>query len=208
MVVVPEVVHAERQNVMMPSAFVRLYGASGDPVRLQAAYHNVLSDLFKNPFWEKGPTALRRILWTHGRQARVEDAETFKSPGLYLWGIDERPLYLGITRGSFNKRFSRYIWHERSQCNLAQDFEATIASGGINGFPVEIRDWYARNFRGSTVRLEGAVQFAKAGIARVWFALFPHSGVAEIRPLEQTLIPVAEDWNKSHNLGQLLNKQK
>ena len=56
--------------------------------------------------------------------------------------------------GSFSKRFSRYIWHERSQCNLAQNFEATIASEGINGFLVEIRDWYARDFRGSRVRLE------------------------------------------------------
>src|SRR6266404_142705 len=36
--------------------------------------------------------------------------------------------------GSFSKRFSRYIWHERSQCSLAQNFEATIASEGINGF--------------------------------------------------------------------------
>jgi hypothetical protein len=35
-----------------------------------------------------------------------------------------------------------------------------------------------------------------------------HSSVAEIRPLEQTLIPVADEWNKSHGLGQLLNKQE
>jgi len=55
---------------------------------------------------------------------------------------------------------------------LAQNFEATIASEGINGFPVEIRDWYARDFRGSKVRLEAAVQFAKSGIARSWFTLF------------------------------------
>jgi hypothetical protein len=142
------------------------------------------------------------------RWAQTEDSETFESPGIYLWGVEDRPLYVGITRESFSKRFSRYIWSDRSQCNLAQRFEATLISTGIDGLPPEITDWYAQNFRGSKVRLRGAVRFAEEGIAKIWFALFPHNSVAEIRPLEQTLIPVADEWNKSHGLGQLLNKQE
>src|SRR6266852_3790477 len=177
---------------MTPSAFARLYEASADSARLEAAYDNVLSHLFQNPFWKTGPTVLRRVLWNRGRRAQTEDSETFKSPGLYLWGVEDRPLYVGITRGSFSKRFSRYIWSERSQCNLAQEFEATLISKGIDGFPPEITDSYARNFRSSKVR----------------FALFPHATVAEIRALEQALIPVAEKWNNRRGLLPLLNKQK
>ncbi|HEV3482592.1 MAG TPA: hypothetical protein VGR97_09715 [Candidatus Acidoferrales bacterium] len=193
---------------MKQSAFNRLYEVVGNSDRLLVAYDNVLSDLFKNTFWQEGPTELRRVLWNQGRRAQVEDSETFESPGLYLWGSKDIPLYIGITRGSFSKRFVRYIWSERSQCNLAQQFEAALRSMGIDGFPPEIRDWYARNFGGSTVRLEGAVQFAKAGIAEIWFALFPHATVAEIRVLEQALIPVAEKWNENRGLGKLLNKQR
>src|SRR6266849_7406580 len=191
---------------MTPSAFARLYEASADSARLEAAYDNVLSHLFQNPFWKTGPTVLRRVLWNRGRRAQTEDSETFKSPGLYLWGVEDRPLYVGITRGSFSKRFSRYIWSERSQCNLAQEFEATLISKGIDGFPPEITDWYARYFRSSKVRLDGSVRFAKEGIAKVWFALFPHATVAEIRALEQALIPVAEKWNNRRGLLPLLNK--
>ena len=62
--------------------------------------------------------------------------------------------------------------------------------------------------RGSTVRLEGAVRFARAGIAKVWFALFPYNSVGDIRPLERSLIPVAREWNEKHGMEKLLNKQK
>jgi hypothetical protein len=137
----------------MPSAFVRLFEASMDPHprRLAAAYDHVLRDLFQNPFWDSGAIDLRRVLWNQGRRARDEDRETFRSPGLYLWGVEERPLCIGITRGSFRQRFSRYIWQRQSQCNLAQEFGPTLRLKGIEGFPPEIRDWYAKSYRGSTV---------------------------------------------------------
>jgi hypothetical protein len=186
-----------------PSAFGRLYQAVGDSDSLEAAYDKVLKNLFESPFWESGTVELRRILWGQGQEARTQDA--FGSPGLYLWGIETRPLYIGITRGSFRKRFSRYIWHERSQCHLAQQFEASLVSDGIDGFPAEVREWYARQFRGSEVRLRGAVRFAKEGIAGVWFALFPHNSPAEIEDLERALVPVAEAWNHRQSLRPLLN---
>jgi hypothetical protein len=195
---------------MTPSLFVRLYEASTN-ARLDAVYDKVLGELFQNPDWESGPTALKRVRWVHGKRARAEDNETFRSPGLYIWGVEDRPLYVGITCSSFGSRFKRYIWSKKSQCNLAVEFEtALISNDGIKGFPPEIINWYARNYPGNSVRLHGSARFAKEGIAKVWFALFPHNSpdVAEIRALERALIPVARKWNEVRGLRHLLNKQE
>jgi len=188
---------------MALSAFNDMYLAIGDS--LDAAYDKILTDLFESPTWNSGPVPHRRILWTNGRKARAEDREAFRSPGLYFWGIEQRPLYIGITCGSFDKRFNRYIWGRRSQCNLAHDFEASIKTNGINGFSSEIIEWYARQHPGSTIRLRGAVRFANEGVASIWFALFPHGTTTEIEQLERAIIPVANAWNLRCGLRPLLN---
>jgi hypothetical protein len=68
-----------------------------------------------------------------------------------------------------------------------------------------MREWYARQFRGSQARLRGAVRFAKEGISGVWFALFPHETPAEIEELERALVPIADKWNQERGLRPLLN---
>jgi len=179
---------------MTQSPFRRMYSAIEDAEALRSAYEGVLQELFKNPLWAGGPVEFSRVPWVLARQARIDDNRAFESPGLYLWGSETYPLYVGMTGKSFGKRFSRYIWSKRSQCNLAQQFEATLISNGIDGFPVEVRE-YARESLGSEVRLHGAVRFAKVRIANVWFALFPHDNLDEIERLERALIPVASQWN-------------
>jgi hypothetical protein len=72
----PEVKTFQR-NVMRLSAVDRLYEAVEDSHPLEAAYDNVLKDLFGNPFWQSGPTVLRRVLWTQGERARTGDSEAF-----------------------------------------------------------------------------------------------------------------------------------
>ena len=195
---------------MAESAFERLYKAAQDSARLEQAYDRVVADLFHNPFWNEGPTTLRRVLWSDGRRARVEDRAAFGSPGLYLWGSKERPVYIGITRGTFDRRFYRYIWSDRSQCNLAKKFEPELCDKGIDAFPAEVTNWYARNFGASKVRLRGAARFAKEGIDDVWFALFPHSQPGQIRELERALVDrdsgAAVRWGRSHHVP-LLNVQ-
>ena len=69
------------------------------------------------------------------------------------------------------------------QCKLAKQFEAALASKGIDGFPRAVRNWYKQSYGGSTVRLLGAVRFSKEGIDKIWFALFPRSGRGDIRDL-------------------------
>jgi hypothetical protein len=194
---------------MTQSVFSSLHRAMGDTDdRLFAAYDKVLRRLFKNPFWDGGSSELQRIHWSQGKRARLEARDTFESPGLYIWGTKRHPLYIGITRGSFRRRFKRYIWESQSQCNLAQKYGALLRSKGIAGFPPEVRNWYAKNHRGSTVRLEGAVQFAKAGIESIWFTLIPHANVTDIRDLERKLIKIGNEWNELHSPGALLNKQE
>ena len=190
---------------MIPSAFDRLYPAIGDASSLAKAYDKLLTDLFTNPLWESGPIELRRVLWSQARRARIEDGGVFNSRGLYVWGIEDRPLYLGITRGSFAKRFSRYIWHPRSQCNLAHTFEAALVSHGIGGFPTELTEWYKKGFGTSKARLRGAVRFAKEGINRIWFFLCPGGSPPEIEQLERAAVPVADAWNRERGLRPLLN---
>jgi len=190
------------------SAFSRLLQAVDNREQLQQEYDSLLSELFQSDFWKTGSVELRRVVWTDAGEARFADSKTFGLPGLYIWGVDTRPLYVGITRAAFKKRFARYIWSDRSQCKLARAYGgALIAAGGIDGFPAEIRDWYKRSFRGSNVRLEGAVRFAQEGIDKIWFTLLPHENdkLEEIRVLERALIPVAEQWNKQHKYSRLLN---
>ena len=199
---------ARSEADFVASPFGRLYKVIGDPARLEKAYDSVLRELFENPFWSSGPSTLQRVLWTDGPRARIEDRTAFGSPGLYLWGAKKRPLYLGITRGTLDRRFYRYIWGYRSQCSLAREFGGELRP---NGFPVEVRDWYSERFGNSTVRLRGAERFAQEGIDNIWFALFPHHGVGQIRGLERALVHrdsgAAVKWNRDHRMPMLLNKQ-
>lgn len=189
----------------MHTAFGRLFCGVATDDALTAAYETVLSALFARPLWESGTVDLQRVPWSQGKRARTEDIAAFKSPGIYIWGVDARPLYIGKTLSSFGKRFSRYIWNPRSQCNLACDFEDSLIARGLDGFPQEVHEWYARFSRGSKVRLQGAVRFAEEGIGSVWSALFPHDTPSEISQLEKSLIRVAYRWNMQHGFRRLLN---
>lgn len=190
---------------MHGSAFQLLFQKLGSPTELYQAYQEFLLGLFSSPVWSGGRATGKRVHWSLGEQARRHDRETFSSPGVYLWGAEEQPLYIGITRGTFSRRFSRYIWQTKSQCKLAQEHREVLVEKRLAGFPVEIREWYRSHFKGSTVRLQGAVRFAEEGIDKIWFTLLPHSVTSEIASLEPALVEVAESWNRAHGLRRLLN---
>lgn len=192
----------------MPSEFAHLYKVVNDEALLLEAYDRFLRDLFERPLWTRGSVAMQRVAWSEGGRAQKEDRESFGSPGLYIWGAQERPIYIGMAeRQTFERRFKRYIGQTRSQCNLAKEYASQLITDDIDGFPTEVRDWYKRSFRGSTVRLRHAVRFAREGIDDIWFALLPHHDPNEVKALESALIPVAQNWNQSHGLDALLNVQ-
>ena len=173
---------------------------------LYDSYSMIIQILLDSKIWSNNEPKNPRVPWQHGRSVRSEHKDLFSKSGIYLWGVENIPLYIGKTKQSFNKRFSRYIWSKKSQCNLALNYENELKNNGINGFPEEIMEWYKQNYGGSA-RLQGAVAFAKHGLNSVWFSLFPADDLNTIDYFEEKIIPVANEWNVKNGLRQLLNIQ-
>lgn len=187
----------------LDGALARFLADKSDSQALLREYGAIIDSLVNESMWSSGSDLRRRVLWTKGKNARLEYPRIFARPGLYLWGVRKTPLYVGITRSSFRRRFGRYIWQERSQCNLAQLYEAELCERSLEGFPEEVKTWY-KGYRGA-VRLRGAVAFAKHGINEIWFVLFPHNNSDEIVASEKAIVPVAQEYNRRHGYPELLN---
>ena len=196
----------------IPSVFDHLASQRAQQCALAVPYDEVVRRIVAARYWNGGSVQGRRVLWTDARSARKADTAAFKLPGLYIWGAEDRPVYLGMTgkvkktgdTRSFTERFGRYVGGEKSQCSLAREYGTQLVERGIDGFPAEIRSWYAKNYSG-TARLAGAVRFATEGIDKIWFALFPASDPSLIRTLEKALIPIANAWNIQAGMKPLLN---
>ena len=177
--------------------------------KLERAYLRYLEVVLDGPLWsDQQPNGLR-IPWRSANAARKHPQfrEAFECPGLYLFGSDAGvPLYLGMTTTTLWKRLSRrYVRGGRSQCQLAVDYEQELLAHGIDGFPKEVRAWYQHNYPGSTVRLQGALTFAQHGIQGIWFTPIPTRDPDAPGRLEQSLMPVAEAWNRDRSYPALLN---
>jgi hypothetical protein len=186
-----------------------LVAAMYDAEKLTQVYSSLMDELLRLPLWSLATPHGRRILWHHATVAAQYSSwkGAFASPGLYMFGDKSGvPLYIGKTEGTLRKRlFNRYVRGERSQCQLAATYQGALRERGIDGFPQEIREWYRRCFKG-TARLDGAAAFAKHGINDIWVALIPVSNKSVVAPLEQCLIPVANQWNNKRGHPALLNK--
>jgi len=185
----------------------RLIGALRDKDSLAEIYALFMDELLRLPLWSPEDPHGGRIPWRAAERARRLMQQEFDSPGLYIFGAGEVPLYIGKTKDSlWNRLRGRYLNGERSQCELAARYSDRICEKGIEGFPEEIRKWYRRQY-GGWARLEGAVAFARHGIERVWFALIPVTDETIVDLLERRLIPVANEWNRVRGFEGLLNKQ-
>ena len=81
-------------------------------------YDSLLGRLFQKHFAEDEAFAETRIIWSHADRLRKTGA--FRSSGLYIWGVEKCPIYIGMTASqTFEGRFGRYVWGTNSQCNLA-----------------------------------------------------------------------------------------
>ncbi|MBN1920386.1 MAG: hypothetical protein JW892_04025 [Anaerolineae bacterium] len=182
----------------------RLVEGMDEPKQLAGAYTALLDELFRFPLWSSANPAGRRIFWGEAQAARRALRSLFDAPGLYLFGSELTPLYLGQTEQTlWNRLQQRYLGNEKSQCQLAATYEQALQEQGIAGFPEEIRAWYGKNFSG-TPRLRGAVVFAQYGIQSIWVALFPVPRERVVE-LESRLIPIANAWNLEHQLPGLIN---
>lgn len=172
---------------------------------IDSIFSSYINEILKSNNWKSGSITNRKIPWDKGLDAKTENADVFNSFGIYIWGGGHSPLYIGKTTTSFKKRFNRYIWSKRSQCKLAQDFGPSITKHGVDGFPMEIRDWYRRGYGNSTVRLNGSVRFAREDITSIWFTLLPIECIDDVAGAEKKLIQVAQAWNAENGFEPLLN---
>jgi hypothetical protein len=174
---------------------------------MEQIYADILHELLISDFWSSENLKAPRVLWKDAFLCRKLKLKVFSKSGLYIWGAGSVPRYIGKTNGSFEKRFRRYIWDQKSQCRLAEKYETDIIRNGIQGFPDEIHEWYKKGFGRSTVRLQGAVDFARHGLDTIWFSLFPldEKNPELVNIIEETIISVANNWNLENGLAPLLN---
>jgi len=90
---------------------------------LMKIYSSLINEIISTEYWSRNKNTLR-IKWQDGNIARSIRKDIFSCSGIYLWGADKVPRYIGKTvKQNFNKRFNKYIWGEKSQCNLAKNYE-------------------------------------------------------------------------------------
>ena len=99
------------------------------PKQLFKIYDIILTDSFTKDFWKSGNYNSQRIKWKDARRAKKEISE-FNESGIYIWGHDETPLYVGkAEKKPFASRFSRYVFSKKSQCNIAEIYTERIKNG-------------------------------------------------------------------------------
>jgi hypothetical protein len=186
-----------------------------DPVAFSAAYGEYLGSLLSEPLWSPAFPGRSRLPWRLAAEAKKADpawAAAFGKPGVYLFGSATFvPLYWGMTeKGTLWTRLNgRYVGikkdgSQKSQCQLAADYENELVANGLDGFPVEVVALYRKNYP-SGPRLRHAVAFAQNGIKGIWITVIPASTPAIVNALEKTLIAVGGAWNLSNGLPPLLN---
>ncbi len=190
----------------------RLLAAASDDARLERAYADYIQAALDAPLWSAECPDGVRIPWRLAKQATAHPSlhHALGSPGIYLFGDEEGViLYLGMATTTLWKRLrGRYVAGPRAQCQLAADYASDLlAAGNITGFPEQIRAWYRRAYKGSTVRLEGALSFAQHGVEGIWVTVLPIADTASIHPLERALIHAANAWNHHKGYQPQLNKQ-
>jgi len=184
------------------------HAASLPDNELNRAYDAYLQLLFGLPLWSPEQLHGMRIPWWALEAARHQFSQELSSPGLYLFGVREEPMYMGQTGESLLSRLrGRYTRSRYAQFQIAMAFADVLKTQGYEALPHDVLAWYRRGHRKSRVRLRHAQHYASAGIASVWIALIPCRDKGESKNLESRLISIANAWNRDHSLPDLLNVQ-
>lgn len=166
-------------------------------------YDLFLKNSFGKPFWVGGVYINQRIFWTNGELAK-SDLETFHNPGIYIWGYDKTPLYIGKAEvQTLAKRFSRYIFQTKSQCKVAEKYSAHLKYGG----EIKTIEGLKKEYDISRARAKGAKAFGEVGSNKIWFILIPLEK-EKISVFENKLIEVGFLWNYKNGFDGLINKAR
>ncbi|MGE0374673.1 MAG: hypothetical protein AB7I48_09375 [Planctomycetaceae bacterium] len=162
--------------------------------------------LVEEPVWSSEDPRGRRILFSHALASNKAYSPEFDQPGCYIFGVNQRVLYVGrTTKKLWTRLRGRYFIGERTQHQLPKTYERGLIETGLSAFPPEIIADYKRQYSGSTVRLDGAVMFARCGVEHVWFHLFPVRDGNCTPELERILMSFCASWNEEHGFGPMLN---
>ncbi|AKB24914.1 hypothetical protein MSMTP_1445 [Methanosarcina sp. MTP4] len=156
----------------------------------------------------------------------------FKQPGIYLWGRDDIPRYIGKTEKSFEKRlFNRYIprkngttYKSPTQCGISEILRDYYSKPKLGGFKKKLES-YDKNDKKmikeriekdlkitirSYERLYGALDFSQFEKESIWFAILPFEDTNKkfIDIFETLFIHSAQKYNKKNGYDELLNKGK
>jgi len=183
--------------------FSLLYNATNE--NLEQVYSLLLDSLLVSNFWSEKDITAPRVLCKDGKVCLKSKEDVFLQSGIYLWGAGKIPLYIGKTKDCFKNRFNRYIWAEKSQCNLAKELEFEMKRNNYNEIPEELLTQYKKKLNVSNIRIQDAAAFAKHGIDNIWFSLFPTENTNGIDELEEKLIYIGNIWNIKNGFDQLIN---
>lgn len=176
---------------------------------VSAVFDTYMADLLRGPLWSPNEPSGRRIPFKGAetcKQSRSFEDE-FSSPGCYMFGVGDRILYVGRTSQTLWRRLrGRYFIGRKTQHAWAVEYEQQLIEHGIDGFPGDVVDQYKKSYHGSTVRLDGAVAFARAGVNDVWFHLLPTRAGDIAETLEPLLIDSCNVWNARRGFDRMLNK--
>ena len=153
-------------------------------------------------YWESGEYNFNRINWKNVKEAKLELRDVFNKKGIYIWGVDENPLYIGKTKQSFAERFSRYVGGNKAQFSLAETYWKELEQGGRKKEYEEIMTEYGIG----KSRAIGVKAFGEGDSNKVWFILIPFTEDTEelISGLEEALIMVGRRWNNEKGYNKTL----
>lgn len=173
------------------------------PKHLDKAYNLLLEDSFSKDFWEKGEYKTQRIKWKEAYAARKQLDEFHKS-GIYIWGYDKIPLYVGkAEKKPFSSRFLRYVFSSKSQCKVGEIYTQRLKNVSDLLSVTDLRE----EFNISKARALGAKTFGEIGADKIWFIIIPIN-INLITQFETELIYIAENWNKKKGYRDLINLER
>jgi hypothetical protein len=169
---------------------------------LRSDYNDFLQSCFSKEYSESGAYNYQRVNWRNFEKAKIELSDSFSQSGIYIWGVEETPLYIGkAVKQSLLKRFSRYVGGEKSICHLAEQFSNHLRQDCSEKLIEEFRFQYKL----SRSKAIGVKSFGEAGIDKIWFVLLPLENNNVISGLESSLIAIGRTWNNNQGHADLIN---
>ncbi|ADI73091.1 hypothetical protein Metev_0160 [Methanohalobium evestigatum Z-7303] len=193
-----------------------------------------MKDLEESGFWDesKGSINGHKIRYNLANKAFDAGTKTFSSRGLYVWGVGEKPRYVGKTDKTLRKRFkSRYLWGDGvpKQCELFRlilnkytnkDVKKKYDIFRDKSKNKEIIDDELSTLKNdleitsvnSFSRLVGALDFATYADKEddLWFAVLPieEKNKDYLDVMETFMILAANEYNYENGYPYLLNRDK